>query len=205
MLGKARKSRRTGVELGGCRRFAVRAGVAGPGRGRRRGHRGTTEVPTRPHFRPVDAVSRKLQLRHIAETKSRRVPQRTHAVRQWGTPGFRGRMVRYHTSAAAVEGRTRTLEHRLLLRLSPSLVWQQMTPGGRLCSAPTGGLPRSFAVLGYGYRSRAAYAVVAGVMLSWPPGWPTWPALLGRRPKASRDAATRPAMVPRPNKTSETM
>src|SRR3984885_2557424 len=82
MLGKARKSASTGAELGRLRRFLVRGAVLEPGPGGCCDRRRAIEVPTRSHFTLVDAVSRKLQLRHIAETKSRPVPPRTRAVRR---------------------------------------------------------------------------------------------------------------------------
>src|SRR3984885_12533052 len=82
MLGKARKSRETPAELGRLQCFPVRGVVLEPGPGGARHRRRTMEVPTRSHFTLVDAVSRKLQLRHIAETNSRPVPPRTRAVRR---------------------------------------------------------------------------------------------------------------------------
>src|ERR1700722_10182115 len=89
MLGKARKSRETPAELGRLQCFPVRGVVLEPGPGGARHRRRTMEVPTRSHFTLVDAVSRKLQLRHIAETNSRPVPPRTRAVRRGRRGGAR--------------------------------------------------------------------------------------------------------------------
>src|ERR1700733_13549017 len=105
MLGKARKSTAIGAELGRLPRFPVRGVALEPGPGGCCDRRRTTEVPTRSHFTLVDAVSRKLQLRHIAETKSRPVPPRTRAVRR----GRRGGALRPQGEKPhAGEGRTGT-------------------------------------------------------------------------------------------------
>src|SRR5580700_374254 len=90
MLGKAQKSGGTAAELGGLRRYPVSGEALEPGPGGRFDRRWTIKVPTRSHFTPVDAVSRKLQLRHIAETKSRPVPPRTRAVRRGRRDGALG-------------------------------------------------------------------------------------------------------------------
>src|ERR1700733_16267659 len=100
MLGKARKSRAAPAELGTLHRFPVSGVVLGPGPGGCHDRRRAMEVPTRSHFTLVDAVSRKLQLRHIAETKSRPVPPRTRAVRR----GRRGGTLRPEGDKPHAEG-----------------------------------------------------------------------------------------------------